>query len=105
MPRRRFAEFGTGLGRTLREWASDPEVLCVNADLKHVGVVGARGDGVSYSGSQRAGTQKGILGLSMNILSDSSDQMIAKRFPLVVRKTQTCVRAAKVTTLSKPFSP
>ena len=60
-----------GLGPLLKGWAGHNDVN-FGGDLREVGVLGVHGDGVTYTASNRAGTQKGILVLSLNVLSSDS---------------------------------
>jgi len=74
---------GHGLGNLLVEWCSNPDVEYLG-DRTKVGIIGIHGDGVSYGASNRAGQQKGILVLSMNIISSHVDAIKNRRTPLLV---------------------
>ena len=80
----------TGLGALLTRWAGAADVQ-YEGDLGQVGVFGVHCDGVTYSTSVRAGSQKSVLAASFNVISATDAKDRDLRQPLfVIQKSRLC---------------
>ena len=81
---------GQGLGGQLREWAAHPDVQFAG-DVSQVGIAGIHVDGVTFISSNRAGGQRSIAVVSMNIISGSEVEVRNQRHILfAVSKGKLC---------------
>ena len=78
------------LDRQLHEWATHPDVR-FQGDVSTVGIAGIHGDGVTYTSSNRAGGQRSVAVVSMNIISSTDLAVRNQRHILfVVSKSKFC---------------
>ena len=79
-----------GVGSMVKKWAAHMDVQ-YHGDSTEVVGVGIHGDGVAYTTSIRPGGAKGILVVSMNIVTTQDDRIKNRRQPLfVMKKSRAC---------------
>ena len=74
----------TGLGKTLRDWCSHPEVALTDAPTE-IAVLGTHTDGATYTSSARAGCQKSVIVGSCNVISAREPRDRSKRHFMYAR--------------------
>ena len=81
----------TGLGKLLRDWGTHRDVQVDVDELPQTGILGLHCDGATYTSSTRAGSQKGCLVCSINVISASEPRLRGQRhLVFVISKAKVC---------------